>query len=302
MDHQQPRQSPVDEHLPPSAATDEGKARFRPLAPKEPTSSKGWPVPPFFRYCKVFCGYSDDLTGTDTGATDLRRTPSGAEEARRDLKDLTFVNVTDPQQSKSSASRKFVRTHVMKNFAKEKRRQKGSPGVVSPNEKLDPFIAADSLLGVPRLLSTTPPEIGRASLASYNESIAPSAIRQASLPGSYCSPPAFMDPTFQARPQSPSGVSTSRQATTNDPANIMTAPSSMTGIGRPPWPIGFDQRALVLAKHCMIYLPFPLSGIVALRSDLSSSRLCPCLQSLSSIVHDKLACRPIGFEKIRFLH
>lgn len=69
---------------------------------------------------------SNWITNTDSGHA-LQRCRSSARDAAQELQDLTFVNMTDPQQSKSRESRHFVRRQVMVNFAREKRRQQKSP-------------------------------------------------------------------------------------------------------------------------------------------------------------------------------
>ena len=50
--------------------------------------------------------------------------PPELEDEPSPTADLTFVNFTDPLQSKSQESRKLVRTQVMRNFAREQKRQK----------------------------------------------------------------------------------------------------------------------------------------------------------------------------------
>jgi hypothetical protein len=50
--------------------------------------------------------------------------PPELEDEASPAADLTFVNFTDPVQSKSQESRRLVRTQVMRNFAREQKRQK----------------------------------------------------------------------------------------------------------------------------------------------------------------------------------
>ena len=61
-------------------------------------------------------------SGTSVSPSDPEDEPFAA--------DLTFVNFTNPLQSKTQESRKLVRTQVMRNFAREQKKQKARGDVV----------------------------------------------------------------------------------------------------------------------------------------------------------------------------
>lgn len=114
-----------------SSGTDTTRTRYKPLAPKST------PVIPCLAYATIMRAskYGREPANICTAPGTLASPPEFEDEPLP-AADLTFVNFTDPLQSKSQESRKLVRTQVMRNFAREQKKQKaraeaGSEGSTS---------------------------------------------------------------------------------------------------------------------------------------------------------------------------
>ena len=99
-----------------SQFTKTGQARYRPLAPKEITQGThlSGPLLPIYH----FPVWSANLSAKPENGQSRSQSPASESSKQREL---TFINVTDPAQSQSQATRRFVRTQVMKIYAREKR-------------------------------------------------------------------------------------------------------------------------------------------------------------------------------------
>ena len=113
-----------------SSSSAKSQARYKPLAPKGPAGGELAILNLAILAKDMWVSDADKIPNSHAGTAvhGLQRSRFGTGEAAQPLQDLAFVNMTDPQQSKSLESRKFVRRQVMVNFAREKRRQqKPSP-------------------------------------------------------------------------------------------------------------------------------------------------------------------------------
>ena len=179
-----------------------------------------------------------------SGPSGLQRSQSGSGEATEKLQDLTFVNVTDPSQAKRPESRKFVRIKVMKNFAREKRRQKSQTSVNSESSSSATVFAVQKLLDV----AVTSAE------ASANESSSQLTSRSASSLGGLSE----TSQTSQAggTAATPSGrPTTQRTRTVPQPPTTQKAPrvvsSIAPGAGRAQWPVTPSPGVANLIGQCM---------------------------------------------------
>jgi hypothetical protein len=175
----------------------------------------------------------------------LQGSRSGSGEATQQLQDLTFVNMTDPQQSKSRESRTLVRRQVMVNFAREKRRQpKASfPGGFQPGSN-----TSNTISGVQELLNAampTPgidwsPERGASGLDSPGRHEAPDPDRVAQAPttgarsGLQCR-------KSTAQPSAAQLLSSTVSSASNSPAAVIAQ-----------WPVTSDAHVQGLVNHCKI--------------------------------------------------
>ena len=171
-------------------------------------------------------------------ATDIQRhrgQQSGREGARP-ARELTFFNVTDPAQSRSSETRKLVRTQVMKNFAKEKKRQKSEGERLSTEQTLFPA-PADSIRSVQQLFSEA--SIGSSSVIA---SAIPTTESGSDLIASGARSGLVASDQGPSRPQ-----------VLPTPPNTLVSPPrahSPSGLALPQWPLELEQSAVDLLRHC----------------------------------------------------
>ena len=190
-------------------------------------------------------------TETANAPQRLQRSSSGAGEAAQQLQDLTFVNMTDPQQSKTRESRKFVRRQVMVNFAREKRRQQKptSPGGTQVGTS-----TSNTVSGVQELLNAAMPTAEDASMVDWSlEGAAPGLDKPSRHNPS--------DPPTQVAPESPT---TGRSGHSSRPRSkpgphLPAAPSlpitfssssNLPGVELPRWPIAPETHVQDLVDHC----------------------------------------------------
>jgi hypothetical protein len=188
----------------------------------------------------------------------LQRSRSGAGEAAQQLQDLTFVNMTDPQQSKSRESRKFVRRQVMVNFAREKRRQQkpSSPGGAQAG-----YSRSNTISGVQELLNAAMPASEAATDwspergASGVDAPSPHDMPDPLVPGAGAT-------TIRA------GHDFQRRKSGRQPPTARFMPSTVSsarnlpGVEPPPWPVEAGAHVQGLINHCEASLARSSSPIV----------------------------------------
>jgi hypothetical protein len=179
----------------------------------------------------------------------LQGSRSGPGEATQQLQDLTFVNMTDPQQSKSHESRTLVRRQVMVNFAREKRRQpKAScPGGFQPGSNTSNTISA-----VQELLNAAMPTPGDATMIDWSPGWGASGLDS---PGRHEAPDpdqVAQAPTTGAR----SGLQRRKPTAQPSAARLLSSRASSAsnspGVVIAQWPVASDAHVQGLVNHCKI--------------------------------------------------
>jgi hypothetical protein len=119
MDKKSDLLRPEEGHSSSSSGADTTRTRYKPLAPKST------PMTPCLAPAAIMCTSNYGRAPANTSsAPGTSVSPPELEDELLPAADLTFVNFTDPLQSKSQESRKLVRTQVMRNFAREQKKQK----------------------------------------------------------------------------------------------------------------------------------------------------------------------------------
>ena len=207
--------------------------------------------PTFLPPCRFVVVIDANWTpSTDAGNSPqrLQRSHSGTAEAAQQLQDLTFVNMTDPQQSKSRESRKFVRRQVMVNFAREKRRQ---PKPSSPGGAQVGISSSNTVSGVQELLNAAMPTAEDAGMKDWSlEKGAPDL----GSPGRHIvSDPATQVAQAPARRSAP-GLQRLKSGPHPPAAPLLSSPfsriSNLPGVGTSNWPVDSETHVPGLLSHC----------------------------------------------------
>jgi hypothetical protein len=229
-----------------ASGTVRGQTRYKPLAPKGPLSGELR----ISNLATLMLGLSFQnanwTTNTDAGHAPqlLQRSRSGAGEAARQLQDLTFVNMTDPQQSKSRESRKFVRRQVMVNFAREKRRQQkpSSPGGVQAGNS-----SSNTISGVQELLNAAMPAAEPMTEWSPERRASGSPGRH-DVPDSLAQVPEA--PTTRAKHGSQRTKAGPQPSAARLLPSAVSRASNLPGVEIPRWPVASDSHVQGLLNHC----------------------------------------------------
>jgi hypothetical protein len=179
----------------------------------------------------------------------LQGSRPGVGEATQQLQDLTFVNMTDPQQSKSHESRKLVRRQVMVNFAREKRRQPkpSFPGGFQPGGN-----TSNTISGVQELLNAAMPTPGGATTTDWSPERSASGLGS---PGRR----EVLDPDLPAQvaeaPTTSARSGPQRRKSTAQPSAARLLPSTVSstsnspGVGVTQWPVASHAQVQGLVNH-----------------------------------------------------
>src|SRR2546423_3171172 len=192
-------------------------------------------------------------TATDAGhAPQLSKRPrTEAADAAQQLQDLTFVNMTDPQQSKSRESRKVVRRQVMVNFAREKRRQQkpSSPGSAQAG-----ISNSNTISGVQELLNAAMPTAEGTRIIDWSLERGAPGLDSASRHD-------VLDPPTRVAtaPSRRAGHSVQRRKSgTQLPAMRLSRNTVSRASKLPRWPVAPEAHVQGLLNHCKIGpLPCP---------------------------------------------
>jgi len=179
----------------------------------------------------------------------LQGSQSGFGEATQQPQDLTFVNMTDPQQSKSHESRTLVRRQVMVNFAREKRRQpKASfPGGFQPGSH-----TSNTISGVQELLNATVPTPGAENLIDWSLERGASGLDS---PGRHEAPDpdqVAQAPTTGARSGLRRGKPMAQPSAARLLSSTVSNASNSPGVVIAQWPVASDAHVQSLVNHCKI--------------------------------------------------
>ena len=178
----------------------------------------------------------------------LQRSHSGSAEAAQQLQDLTFVNMTDPRQSKSHESRKVVRRQVMVNFAREKRLQQ-KPS--SPDGAQFGISSSNTVSGVQELLNAAMPNAEDAGMIDWSLEKGASDLGS---PGHHSvSNPATPKAQAPARRSAP-GLESSKSGPHPPAAQPFSSPvngiTNSPGVGISNWPVDSETHVPGLLNHC----------------------------------------------------
>jgi hypothetical protein len=156
--------------------------------------------------------------------------------------------MTDPQQSKSRESRKFVRSQVMVNFAREKRRQKAPS---SPGSAQGSIGSSNTVSEVQELLNAAIPTAEDAGMTDWSferGTLGPDSPTRHNL----SDPPTQVAPAATRRPRP------SLQGPKSDPhppaarllPGAVSRTSNLTGVKSVHWPIPNEAHVQGLVNHC----------------------------------------------------
>jgi hypothetical protein len=176
----------------------------------------------------------------------LQGSRSGAGEVTQQLQDLTFVNMTNPQQSKSHESRTLVRRQVMVNFAREKRRQPkaSSPGGFQPGGS-----TSNTVSSVQELLNAAMPTLGGGTTIDWSPASGLDSPNRHDP-----DPPAQVAqaPTTSARSGLQRRKPTAQPSAARLPSSTVNSTSNLSGVVIAQWPAASDAHVQGLVNHCKI--------------------------------------------------
>src|SRR5277367_3174540 len=179
----------------------------------------------------------------------LQGSRSGSGEATQQLQDLTFVNMTDPQQSKSRESRTLVRRQVMVNFAREKRRQpKASfPGSFQPGSN-----TSNTISGVQELLNAAMPIPGVAKMIDWSHERGASGLDSPCRHEAPDPDQVAQAPTTGVRSGLQRRKSTAQPSAARLLSSTVSSASNSPGVVIAQWPVASDPHVQGLVNHCKI--------------------------------------------------
>jgi Fungal specific transcription factor domain len=156
------------------------------------------------------------------------------------------VNMTDPQQSKSRESRKFVRRQVMVNFAREKRRQ---PKPSSPGGAQAGTSSSNTISGVQELLNAAMPTSEAATGWSPER-----GASGADAPSYHDMPGPLVPGPGPTTIRAGHGLQRRKSSRQPPPARLMpstvSGASNLPGVEALPWPVEPGAHVQGLINHC----------------------------------------------------
>jgi hypothetical protein len=234
-----------------TSGTGRGQSRYKPLAPKGSLSGELQSLNLATFVPQLPISHANWTMSTDGSHAPhrLQGSRSGAGEATQQLQDLTFVNMTNPQQSKSHESRTLVRRQVMVNFAREKRRQPNAsfPGGPQPGSN-----TSNTISGVQELFNAAMPTLGGGTMIDWSPEGSASGLDS---PGRHDSDPpaqAAQAPTTSARSGLQRRKPTAQPSAARLPSSIVNSTSNSPGVVIAQWPVASDAHVQSLVNHCKI--------------------------------------------------